>query len=134
MRDSSTPLGMTERNSGRDASPNRPLNRVCCELRLSHLPARNRSDVRDIPAHTGKCFDHRDHHNDKQREVNEGGDEHPNGTEKSANTRKRPEDGVQYAGRNVKQKPGCAEDDGLHCVKTDKRIAFFHEPKNETAD
>src|SRR5438309_8858884 len=117
MRDSSTPLGMTERVS-RGGSPNHPPSRFCLtKSKVTDLPARNRPDIWDIPTRPRKGFDHRDHHDDKQPEVNEGSDEHPKRTEKSANARKRPEDGVQNARRDVKQKPGCAEDDELHRVK-----------------
>lgn len=102
--------------------------------RAFHLSPRNRADVGNVPADTGKClYDGNDHYY-QEHEMNQRGDDCPEKYQDAANTGNRPEHRMHNSRHNVKEKPCATEDDRLHRVKAHETVVLLEDIKNDAAD
>ncbi|PYK31950.1 MAG: hypothetical protein DME57_01655 [Verrucomicrobia bacterium] len=96
--------------------------------------ARDRSDVRNIPAHTRERFHGRDNPKHDETDVDNRGDDRPKEDENTADSRDRSQNHEQDFGDNVEQKPGETENDRLHRVEPHERVSFFQNKEHDAAD
>lgn len=103
-------------------------------LTFADLFARNRSDVRNIPAHAGECFHRGDDPENDKTDVNDRCDNGPEENEDAADSWNRAKDRVHDCRNDVEQEPGQTEDDRLHRIEAHEWVVFFQNEKHDTAN